>query len=428
MVKRVFQFVKTPTTIQIAINTLGTYLNVFFTAFFAFVLVRILNPSQYGTLSVLLGIAYVLANVLDLGVSASIYSYLPLLLEKKTAQIYRFLKTTFFYQTIFAIFIIVLLFIFFPLLDRLFLKTEAPFWELWLTTFSVLFLIWQNYALNSLLAAKRVFQSNLFLNLSNLAKTILLFLLIYLKLANIGTIIFTFGIFGPLIFFLFLFLKKKYIFFQIAKAKIRKEEFRFSYTLTYFFASQFFNLGTRMDLFLLSYYFPKSELLGYYGLSTKIILTLFAAVSSVTQVLSPQFATGKPQQIKHLLKKSAFYLLLPTFLFIFLILTPNQIFYLAFTEKFSQTALITKALAAAYLFYSLGNIPYLYFLYTTKNPKKILIANLIFFSITSFGSFFLIPQKQAFGPPIAIFLALALAIGYLAAEMVINLKKSSKAK
>ena len=41
------------------------------------------------------------------------------------------------------------------------------------------------------------------------------------------------------------------------KAKIAKEEFRFNYTFTYFIASQFYNLGMRMDLFLLSYFLSK---------------------------------------------------------------------------------------------------------------------------------------------------------------------------
>lgn len=426
MLTKIFAFIKTPTSKNILINTFGNYLNVIFTAFFAFILVRILNPTQYGTLSVLLGVAYVLANILDFGVSASIYSYLPLLLEKKTVKIYRFLKTTFFFQTIFACFVVVLLFVFFPLFDRFFLKTQAPWWELWLTTFSIIFLIWQNYAVNSLLAAKRVFESNLLLNLSNLLKTFLLFLLIYFGLANIATVIFTFGIFGPLIFFFFLFLRKSYVISQIAKAKINRKEFKFSYTFTYFLASQLFNLGTRMDLFLLSFYFPKSELLGYYGLSTKIILTLFAGVSSITQILSPQFAMIKNNRIKLILKKSIFYLSLPTFVFIILAFTPNQIFYLVFTEKFKETAQITKALAIAYLFYSLGNIPYLYFLYTVKKPLKILIANLIFFASVAIGCYFLIPQKNVFGPPMAIFFGLFLAIFYLILEMLADLRKINK--
>jgi Polysaccharide biosynthesis protein. len=413
MIPKFFSFLKQKTTKNIIVNTFGNYLNVFFTAFFAFLLVRIMDPKEYGVLSVLLGIAYVLANILDFGVSASIYSYLPTIIEdrKKT---FSFLKTTFTFQTFFSLIIIFLLFIFFPALDKYFFKTQAPFWELFLTTFSVLFLIWQNYALNSLLAVKKIFLANFFLNLSNVLKTIFILLLFYLKLINIASIIFVFGIFGPLIFFIFLFFDKKHVFYHILKAPVKKEEFKSKYTLTFFIASQFFNLGTRMDLFLLSFYFPKTEMIGFYGLSTKIILTLFAAVTSITQVLSPDFAKiQKQEDLKLLLKKSFAYLLLPTFLFFLLFLTPDQIFFLAFTEKFAKTADITKNLALAYILYPLSNIPLLYLLYTLKKPSPILIGNLIFFLITSFGCYFFIPKMGVFAAPVTIFFAILISSFYL---------------
>src|SRR3989338_10160866 len=103
MIKRLLNFIKKPTSKNIVINTIGNYLNVVFIAFFAFLLVRIMQPSEYGVLSVLLGIAYVLANILDFGTTASIYSYLPTMIEKKHKNIYIFLKSTFYYQSIFSL-------------------------------------------------------------------------------------------------------------------------------------------------------------------------------------------------------------------------------------------------------------------------------------------------------------------------------------
>src|SRR3989339_398447 len=158
MIQRLFNFIKKPTSKDVIINTVGNYLNVVFVAFFAFILVRIMHPSEYGVLSVLLGISYVLANVLDFGTTASIYSYLPVMIEKKQGNIYVFLKTILVYQTGFSAIIIALLLITFPYLDKVFFKTGAPWWELYLTTFSVLFFIWQNYAINCLNAAKRFLQ------------------------------------------------------------------------------------------------------------------------------------------------------------------------------------------------------------------------------------------------------------------------------
>jgi len=403
MLEKLLGFIKKPTSRDIIINSLGNYLNVFFTAFFAFLLVRVLQPSEYGVLSVLLGISYVLANILDFGTTASIYSYLPPMIEKRHENTYIFLKTIFSYQTAFSAVVITLLFIFFPYLDRVFFKTGAPSYELYLTTFSVLFFIWQNYAINALNAAKQFFKANLFLNLSNLIKTAVIVILIPLKMVTVGSIIFTFGILGPAIFFLVLFFDKKHIFIKVIKAPIVKEQFRFGYTITFFIASQFFNLALRMDLFLLSYFLSKSPEVGYYGLAQKIILTVTASIASITQVLSPNFSKvkTKAETFKEL-RHGMTYLLIPIVLFILLYFLPNQVFYIFFTEKFAKTAAITKALSLPYMIYVFMNIPILFLLYTVKKPGVILIANLAVFIIVSVGCYFLIPKFGIFGPPYAL--------------------------
>lgn len=416
MLERILGFIKKPTSRNILINTIGNYLNVFFVAFFAFLLVRIMQPSDYGVLSVLLGISYVLANILDFGTTASIYSYLPPMIEKHHKNTYIFLKTIFAYQTGFSLIVITLLFLFFPYFDRIFFKTGAPWWELYLTTFSVLFFIWQNYAINSLNAGKQFLKANLYLNLSNITKTALIFILIPFKLINVGTIIFAFGIFGPLTFFLFLFFEKKHIFLSIIKAPVKKEEFRFGYTITFFIASQFFNLAQRMDLFLLSFFLSKSPEVGYYGLAQKIILTVMASSASITQVLSPNFSKIKTKdEIIKEFKHGFLYLLIPAFLFVLLFFTPNWVFSLFFTEKFAQTAEITKALSLPFIIYTFLALPFLFLLYTVKKPKIIFLANFIFFLIVTFGCLYAIPKYGVFGPTyvMAIGFTITLIIGLI---------------
>ena len=424
MRERIFSFIKRPTSKNIVINTIGNYLNVIFIAFFAFLLVRILAPSQYGVLSVLLGISYVLANIFDFGTTASIYSYLPVMIEKKHKNIYIFLKTIFFYQTGFSLVIIALLFIFFPFLDKIFFKTGAPWWELYVTTFSVLFLVWQNYAINALFAAKRFLKANVFLNLSNLIKTIIIFAMIPLKLINVGSIIFVFCIIGPIVFFILLFFEKRYIVLSILKAPIKKEEFRFGYTITFFIASQFFNLAQRMDLFLLSYFLSKSPEVGYYGLAQKIILTVIASIASITQVLSPRFSNiATQEEVRREFRTGLIYLLLPTAFFIALFFTPNVIFYIFFTEKFAQTAVITKTLTWPYIIYTFLNLPLLFLLYTVKKPAYILFSNLVIFLIITFGCFYLIPNMKVTGPPYALALSFFIGLIVLSVTSYIEYKK-----
>lgn len=423
MIPRILHFIKRPTSKNVIINTFGNYLNVFFTALFALILVRILTPAQYGVLSVLLGIAYVLANILDFGTTATIYSYLPALYEKKSNSIYSFIKSTFFYQSLFSFIVIAILLIFFPYLDKFFFKTGAPLWELWLTSFSVLFLIWQNFLQNILFATKKFMKTNIYLNLSNIIKTAIIFIMVLTKSVTVGSVIFIFGIIGPIIFFIFLFLEKRRMITTLIKSVIDRKEVRFEYTLTYFIASQFFNLGLRMDLFLLSYFRSKTEV-GYYGLSQKIILTIITTVISITQVLSPSFAriTKKTEAVSQL-KTGFMYLLLPAALFIALFFTPKQVYDLVFTENFVETASITKALSLPFILYALGSLPMLFLLYTVKKPGYILISNILFFIILTLGCYILIPTMGVFGPPYAITAALVVAIAIQTGASIKEFKK-----
>ncbi len=426
MVKSLLHFFKKPQSRNVIINTLGTYLNIFFSALFVLILVRILTPSEYGVLGVLLGIAYVLANVLDFGTTATIYSYFPLMYEKKLHKLYVFIKSTFFYQSLFSFIVLAVLFIFFPYLDKVFFKTYAPWWELDLTAISVLFLIWQNFVQNILFAAKKFVSTNIYLNVANLVKTTVLFALVFTHSVTIGAVIFDFGILGPFVFFILVYLEKRHVMYRFIQAEIKREEFRFSYTLTYFLASQFFNLGSRMDLFLLSYYrwIVSPAEVGYYAISQKIILTIIATVISITQVLSPAFA--KIQKRKDLLadlRTGFLYLLLPCALLLALVILPNQLFYLVFTQKFAPTAPITKALSLPFIIYTLGSLPLLFLLYTVKKPIYILVSNLIFFVLLSSLCYVLIPKMGVWGPPWAILISLAVTVGLQVIASVYEYRK-----
>lgn len=418
MLQKLIRFIKLPNSKHIIVNTLGNYLNVFFTALFALILWQILSPEKYGVLSVLLGIAYVLANVLDFGTTATIYSYVPSLLDQKREHLYRFIKSTFFYQSLFSFIIIGILFLTFPYLDKVFFKTDAPEWELYLTAISVLFLIWQNFTQNILFAAKKFIKTNIYLNVANVIKTLVILYLASQHLVTVGSILFVFGILGPVIFFILLFIERRDLVFILMKAEVRREEFRFGYTLTYLLATQFANLGQRMDLFLLSFFRMKSAV-GYYGISQKIILTVITTVISITQVLSPGFSKIKTKrEALFELKTGVLYLLIPSGLFLLLFLLPDQIFILFFQKQDIKAAAIeiaslTKALSMPFLLYVAGTLPTLFLLYTVKKPRYILLANIVFFLIVTGGCIYLIPRKGAFGPPYA------LAAGFLIADIIL---------
>ena len=399
MIQRIINFIKKPTSKNIIVNTIGNYVNVVFIAFFAFLLVRIISPSQYGVLSVLLGIAYVLANVLDFGTTATIYSYLPPLMEKSKKDTYVFIKTIFIYQSIFSLVVISILFVTFPYLDKVFFKTNAPKWELYVTTISVLFFIWSNFFLNILYASKKFLKANIYSLIANVVKTVVIIGFALIGKLYVGTVIFVFGIVGPIVFFILIMYEKRERLDFFIKSKIDKKHFRLKYTLTYFIGTQFFNLASRMDLFLLSFYFPGSAQIGHYGLSQKIILTVTMAIVSVTQVLSPQFSHLRTQEeVRHQVNTGFYYLIMPAGIFVLLFLTPDIIFKLFFTDKFVKAASITRALGIPYLISIVGNIPNLFILYTIKKPVYILWTNIAFLAVISIGCFLLIPRYGVMGP------------------------------
>jgi len=422
MISRLTSFLKRPTSTAVIINTVGNYLNVFFSAFFIYLLVRIITKSEYGVLSVLFGITFVLANLLDFGTTATLYSYLPSLIETKSENVYRLIKSTFFFQTLFSAIVIGFLLISFPWLDSIFFKTKAPIFTLYVTAISVLFFIWQNFLSNCLYVTKRVLQVNIYSLIANIIKTLIVIVLAMTHTISVGLIIFVFGIVGPVVFFILVYSSKKNHMAAMIKAPIERNDFRLSYTITYFVASQFFNLGLRMDLFLLSYFLSKD--LGDYGAAQKIILTIITTIISITQVISPAFA--KIRSKKDLfanIKPALLYMLIPTAIFIMLYLTPDSIFELFFTNKFYHTATISRQLALVYLPYSYISLLHLFLLYSVKKPVDILIGNIAIFIVVSIGCYLFIPH---FGTSAAIWsigLAFAIATCILAFLSIKEYKK-----
>ena len=410
MIARLIRFIKEPTSKNIIINTSGNYLNVVFTAFFALILFRSMTPVEYGMFSVLIGLAYVMSNILEFGTTASIYSTVPALFQDDDDRLYSFIKSTLFYQTTLSVIVIGSLIISFPYLDKMFFKTGVAPWILTMTAFTIILFVWQNFLTNVLFAAKRFFHANVYLNTSNLVKAIILAILMLTDNITVASVIMTYGLIGPVVFFLMVLFKNYDRIAPIKRANFNRSEIKVNYTLTYFAASQFYNVGLRMDLFLLSF-FGLREQVGYYASAQKIILSIIATIVSISQVLSPQFAAAKSRlEINKLLKKGFTYMLIPIGIFIALILTPNSFFKFIFTDNFDEAIIITKILAIPFMLSAGGTVIMLFLLYTVKKPIYILISNIAFFIIVSGGSFLLIPEKGMLGPPIAIFFAFVVAI------------------
>lgn len=409
MVDKLRRIIRIPTTKDVIINTAGNYLSIFFTALYALLLVRILSPSEYGVLSVLFAIAYLLAMILDFGVTASIYSYLPPLLENRQ-EAYSFIKANFVFQTILSCAVLLISFVFIDHLDVYIFKLNVPTSYYFWTFLSIPLFIWQNFVLNVFFAAKKFLYANIVNNVAYFLKAVLLFVLILLDKVSVEYVIIIFGIIGQLVFFVVLLKDRKHLLLHVLRMPFDRRHIRLQYTLTFFIATQLFNLASRIDLFMLSYFLAKSEV-GYYGLSQKIILTVISMINAITQVLSPLFAKAETRsETISLLKKGFLYMLIPSAVFLAAILAPTNVYTLFFTDKFAKTATITRMLSAAFILYAFAAVPTLFFLYTVKKPIHLLYMNLLFLVVVAVGCFILIQEYGVFGPP-ATFVAAFLLVG-----------------
>ncbi len=421
MIRKLFS---TVTGKNVIINTLGSYIGIAITVLSVVILARTLGREVYGELAVLFSVAYLMTNILDFGSPAIIYSQVPqyYLLPSRT-DLYSFIKSTFYYQSIACAVVIVVLLIMFPWLDREFFKTHAPYSALALTSISIVLYVWQNTISNMLFAMKRFSQVNIWLNVSYVFRTLSLLALIPLGLVTIPNIIFLFGVVSPLVFIGSIYALYRPSFEKVKHAKVELAMIRPRYTLTNFIAQQFFNVGMRMDLFILSYFGLKTVVADY-SLSQKIILTIISTVVSITQVLSPAYTHIKTKiGVKKEFRHSMLFLLIPTALFLCLSFLPAAAYKLVFTAKFVDTPLFSAHLGIVYSLFCIGQVFMLFLLYTFRKPSYLLISNIAFFLVVTVACYLLIPTYKGSGAIIAIGLGFVTVIALQAVGFVKEYRK-----
>ncbi len=400
--KIVARFLGAQTNRHVIINILGNTLNVFFVALYVFLLARILSKEDYGVLTVLLNITYVLANILELGTNATIFAHIPSYLARNREQIHRFIKSIFIYQTVLGTVLIATIGVSLPHADAHFLHTNTATINLFLAAGISIFLIWQNFVMNCMFAAKKVLHANIFLNVANMVRTLTIFLIWWMDIINITYILMAFGLSGPITFFLLVFRYNTNTVTQFMHASFKRADIQLKYMGTYFFGWQFFNLGVRTDTFVMSHLTSKS-LLGEYGVAQKIVLTLMSLIISVTQILSPRFAhvTNRTQARKEIRHAYA-YLLLPIAGFALLWIVPDWVYIAFFTEKYRNVAHVARLLSIPYIIFTLGQPAFLFLLYTKRKPMYLLVAYALFLGIVGIGSYLLIPMHALQGPVYAL--------------------------
>ncbi len=188
----------------------------------------------------------------------------------------------------------------------------------------------------------------------------------------------------------------------LAAVRAEKSSLKFGYSLTYLIATQFYNISTRVDVFMLSYFLTKVDV-GYYSVAQKIVMVIITAVNSITQVLSPQFSTHvNKKKIFGLFKKSYLFMTIPILALVAVSLTPHVFFDWFFTKSFEQAIGITRQLSLVYCLFAISVVPTLFFLYTIKKPIYVLVGNGLLLAIIAGVNWNLIPVYGIHAPVYAV--------------------------
>ena len=404
-----------PHTRNVLINTIGNYMGFAFAGFYILFFVRVFDPVQFGILTVLQAFSYLLANVLSFGMPAAIYAYVPEHIHNRK-KTFEFISSNFVFLTLMSGVSLIIIYMFVGDIDRAFFKTGAPDYMYMYALIGTQFFIWQNFIRDVLNAAGKFLHVNIAINISNALKVLILMWLAIKGILGITQVLIVLGIIGPSIVFAYVLLRRRWVIKALFSSKKSRSDIQLGYTFMFFAATQVFQLATRADLFLVSYFLTRPEV-GFYGLSQRIILAVITSSDSITQVMSPQFARLKTQRgVRKMLKHSFAYMLIPSAMFIGGIVLPGFVYDFVFGIEYTSSTLLTKVLSIAYLPYSFLAAALLFFLYTIKKPVYLLISNVMFLVIIVVSNLILIPQFRLFGPSVSYFLAFAIIsmyIGYM---------------
>src|SRR3989344_675775 len=399
--KQIRTLLRERTTAEVVVNTIGNYLNIFFSVLYVVIIARFFTPSENGIYIVLFTLVYVFTNIFDFGTSATIYSYLPSMLQDKTKS-FSFLKITFVYQTILATAALIVLSLLINPINNDWLKLHVPFRYFIWAFGTIPLLIWQNFILNTLYASRRFFTANVLINMINITRLLLLLLFKIYGILNLEWLLIIFGPLAPILFILLIVVIYPKLPKQFIEASLVRKHLNLGYSFVFFIATQLYFIASRLDLFIIAHFLTKTEV-GYYGLAQKIVFSILTTINSVTQVLSPQFSVVKTKsQVNLLMRRFGIFCILPIGLLIGAIITPDFIYNLVFSIQYAAMPPVAKLLSGVNIFFVVMQIPMLFFLYAVKKPKYVLISNAILLTIIGVGSYYGAQNYGLFGPPLAL--------------------------
>ncbi len=411
-----------PHSKNVIINTLGTYIGFVFSGLYIIFFVRALTPVEFGTLSILQAFSYLLTNLLSFGMPASVYAHLPSHRHNRQ-ELAQYILSNLLVMTLFSSLSLIAIYTFMIDIDTTYLKTFSPNIHFILMLVGTQLYIWQNYLSDTLNASGHFLHINISNNVSHVVRMAVLIALALTDSLSVGSILFVMGFIGPSVVFIRTAIRWRSFMGEIMRNSLSRRTVRLSYTFTYYVATQLYQIASRADLFIVSYFLTRPEV-GFYGLSQKILLAIATSSDSITQVLSAQFAKVQTrQEATSLLRSMSTYMLLPMGLFAGALLMPQQVYTLIFSAEYDTSTFLTKTLAGAYIFTPLISGSLLFFLYTIRKPTYLLISNSILCATVLILNTSLVPRMRLYAPAITYAVAFSLVAVFLSLSLRRELRK-----
>lgn len=376
-------------------NTSSAFLGFVYT----WILARGLSVSDFGIFSAASNMVFMLAPIVDIGVTAGLTRFVASLESKgEYSDSLRYIKAGFVIRAVITALFAIALIIFAPFISSKFLATNDPTVSIWVAL--ILIGIFFTSFFPVIFQAQRKFLKSLFTELSYTLSRVLFAVVFFIigltlykslaafALAGVVTFLFTAFVFG----------------YSFLKLKVGKEVYskllRFSGWLGV--VRVLSSIYSRTDVLLLAS-MAGATVTGYYSIASRLAFFIIVLTSSLSAVFSPRFAAfDDKEREKTYLKKSVLTLIPITLGIIFWVVIARPFITLLFGERYLESVSIFQYLA-------ISTIPFLFtapsvsaIIYAMKKPKYIGVFSIFQALATVILNYVFITKYGAIGPTIAL--------------------------
>ncbi|MCL4338858.1 oligosaccharide flippase family protein [Patescibacteria group bacterium] len=395
-----------------AMNTYMIFVGNGLSAFLAFVftvtLVRNVSLADFGYFSALLSFMMLVTDVSDTGIGSTLSAFLPPLEDDKK-RFFSILKAAFILQTIIALVVTTVLFIFSYAIANILFHTVKLDLLVKITTLAIFFNIMGTFFTYVLSARQKFLQVAFLSAFSSLMRVVLLVCLILFSMVFLQNVLWIH------VFYLLITAVIAFIFVDVEFLKFKKipGELRKFVSFSYFIgiARGLTAIASRLDvLMLIAMTNPVQA--GIYSTASRIISVYPLLTGSFSTVIAPRLsaATDHKSINKYIYKVIfATFGIMSTNVFLIIFARPFMITLFG-TDKGGPAVTVLQLLLVAMMFF-VGSIPSVALsIYYLRKPFIITFNSILQLIIVAVGNLVFIPKYGRLGPAVSLILAFGITL------------------